>query len=103
MKKIFWTNQNGFRRNRTKTSQILTIRRILKGVRAKKLEAALLSVDFFKAFDSIHRGKMGQILRAYGLLKQTGAAITMLCKKMKVKVRSSDEDTDYFDIVTGVL
>ena len=29
-------NQNGFRRNRSTTSQILTIRRILEGVRAKK-------------------------------------------------------------------
>ena len=29
-------NQNGFRRNRSTTSQILTIRRILEGVRTKK-------------------------------------------------------------------
>ena len=33
---ILRKNQNGFRRNRSTTSQILTIRRILKGVRAKK-------------------------------------------------------------------
>ena len=55
-------NQNGFRRNRSTTSQILTIRRILKGVRAKNLEATILFVDFTKAFDSIHRRKMEQIL-----------------------------------------
>ena len=34
---ILRKNQNGFRRNRSTTSQILTIRRILKGVRAKNL------------------------------------------------------------------
>ena len=45
------------------TSQILTIRRILEGVQAKNLQATLLYVDFTKAFDSIHRGKMGQILQ----------------------------------------
>ena len=56
IKKILWKNQNGFWRNRSMTSQILTIRRILEGVRAKKLEAAQLFVDFSKAFDSIHRG-----------------------------------------------
>ena len=39
-------------------SQILTIRRILEGVRAKKPEATILFVDFTKAFDSIHKGKM---------------------------------------------
>ena len=33
---ILRKNQNGFRRNRSTTSQILTIRRILEGVRAKK-------------------------------------------------------------------
>ena len=55
---ILRKNQNGFRRNRSPTSQILTIRRILEGVRAKILLATLIFVDFTKAFDSIHRGKM---------------------------------------------
>ena len=35
------------------------------------LEAILLFVDFSKAFDSIHRGKMNQIFLAYGLPKET--------------------------------
>ena len=50
-------NQNGFRRNRSTTSQILIIRRILQGIRAKNLQATILFVDFTKAFDSIHRGR----------------------------------------------
>ena len=58
---ILRKNQNGFRRNRSTTSQILTIRRILEGVQAKNLQATLLFVDFTKAFDSIHRGKMEQM------------------------------------------
>ena len=64
---ILRKNQNGFWRNRSTTSQILTIRRILEGVRAKIQEATILFVNFTKAFDSIHRGKMEQILLAYGL------------------------------------
>ena len=95
--------QNGFRRNRSTTSQILTIRRILEGVRAKNLQATLIFVDFTKAFDSIHRGKMEQILLAYGIPKETVAAITILYRNTKVKVRSPDGDTEYFDIVAGVL
>ena len=43
---ILRKNQNGFRRNRSTTSQILTIRRILEGVRAKNLQATLIFVDF---------------------------------------------------------
>ena len=100
---ILRKNQNGFRRNRSTTSQILTIRRILEGVRAKNLQATLLFVDFTKTFDSIHRGKMEQILLAYGLPKETVAAITILYRNAKVKVRSPDEDTEYFDIVAGIL
>ena len=104
---ILRKNQNGFRRNRSTTSQILTIRRILQGVWAKNLQATLLFVDFTKASESIHRGKMEQILLAYGLpkkkKKKNVAAITILYRNTKVKVCSPDGDTEYFDIVAGVL
>ena len=78
---ILKKNQNGFRRNRSTTSQILTIRRILEGVRWKK---------------------MGQLLLAYGIPEETVAAIMMLYRNSKVKVRSPDGDSDYFDIGAGV-
>ena len=83
--------------------QFEAICRILEGVRAKNLQATLIFVDFTKAFDSIHRGKMEQILLAYGIPKETVAAITILYRNTKVKVRSPDGDTEYFDIVAGVL
>ena len=74
----------------------------LKEYRQKNLQATILFVDFTKAFDSIHRGKM-EILLAYGLPKETVAAITILYRNTNVKVRSPDGDTEYFDIVAGVL
>ena len=43
------------------------------------------------------------MLVTYDLPKETVAAIMMLYENMKVKVRSLDGDTDYFDIVAGVL
>ena len=46
---------------------------------------------------------MEQILLAYGLPKETVAAITILYRNTKVKVRSPDGDTKDFDIVAGVL
>ena len=85
------------------TTQKLTIRRIFEGVRAKNLQATLLFVDFTKAFDSIHRGKMEQILLAYGLPKETLAAITILYRNTKLKVRSLDGDTECFNLVARVL
>ena len=60
-------------------------------------------VNFTKAFDSIHRRKMEQILLAYGLPKETVPAMMILYRNIKVKVHSPDGDTDYFDIVAGVL
>ena len=56
-----------------------------------------------KAIDTIHRGKMEQILLAYGLPKETVAAIIILYRNPKVKVISPNGDTDYFNIVAGVL
>ena len=100
---IFRKNKNGFRRNRSTTSQILTIRRILEGVRAKNLQVTLVFVDFTKAFDSIHRGKMEQILLAHGIPKETVTALKFLYRNTKVKVRSPDGDIECFDIVAGVL
>ena len=46
---------------------------------------------------------MEQILLAYGLPKETVAVITILYRNTKVKVDSLDGDTEYFDIVAGVL
>ena len=100
---ILRKNQNGFRRNRSTTSQILTICRILEGIQAKNIQATILFVDFTKAFDSIHRGKIEQILLAYSLPKETVAAITILDRNTKEKVRSPDGDTEYFDIFARVL
>ena len=46
---------------------------------------------------------MEQILLAYCIPKETVAAITILYRNTKVKVRSPDGDTEYFDIVAGIL
>ena len=46
---------------------------------------------------------MEQILPACSLPKETIIAIMILYRNTKVKMRSPDGDTDYFDIVAGVL
>ena len=99
-------NQNGFRTffcKPTTSGQILTIRRILEGIKSKNLPATLLFIDFSKVFDSIHRGKMKEILSAYGVPKETVDAIMILYQDTCSMVRSPDGDTDFFDISAGVL
>ena len=51
----------------------------------------------------MHREKMEQILLVYGLPKETAPTIMMPYKKTKVKVRSPNGDTGFFNIVAGVL
>ena len=46
---------------------------------------------------------MEQIPLAFGLPEETVVAIMTLYKNTKVRFRSPDRDTDYFDIVAGVL
>ena len=43
------------------------------------------------------------IILAYGLSKETVAAMMILYRNTKVKVHSPDGNTDYFDIIAGVL
>ena len=45
--------------------------------------APLLFVDFYKAFDSIYRKRMEQILLAYGFTNEAVTAIMSLYKRQK--------------------
>ena len=96
-------NQNGFRPKRSTVAQILTLRRIIEGGKANNIEAVMTFIDFKKAFDSIHRGKMMRILKAYGIPPNLLQAIEMMYTNTKAKVFSPDGETELFDITTGVL
>ena len=66
--------------------QILTARIIIDGVKTMQIPATLLFVDFSKAFDSVHRGKMEKILLAYGIPKEIVTAIMILYRNTKSMV-----------------
>ena len=70
---------------------------------SKNLVASLISVDFSKAFDSIHSAKMVHILKSYGIPTKIINTIMILYRNTKSMVRSPDGDTEYFDINAGVL
>ena len=96
-------NQNGFRPRRSTTAQILSLRRLIEGIRSNNLKAALLFIDFKKAFDSVHRGKMMKILAAYGIPKELCNAISTLYEGTRARILTPDGETDYFDLLAGVL
>ena len=103
VEKILRINQNGFRPGRSTTSHILTLRRIIEGVKARNLTAVMTFVDFKKAFDTVHRGTMMAILRAYGIPSEIVDVIKLLYTGTKAKVVTPDGQTEHFDILAGVL
>ena len=60
-------------------------------------------IDFKKAFDSIHRGKMMRILKAYGIPPNLLRAIEKMYSNTKAKIVTPDGETDMFEITAGVL
>ncbi len=96
-------NQCGFREHRSTVSQILALRRLIEGIQDKNLSAVMTFIDFKKAFDTIHRGKMIKILTAYGIPDTIVKAIDDTYHNTKAKVITPDGDTDEFRIFGGVL
>ncbi|CAJ1087270.1 Craniofacial development protein 2 [Xyrichtys novacula] len=96
-------NQNGFRPGRSTVAQILTLRRIIEGVKANNLPAIITFIDFKKAFHSIHRAKMMRILKAYGIPPNLLRAIEAMYYNTKARIMTPDGETEQFDITAGVL
>ena len=94
--KTFRRNRNVFKRNRSKTSQILRIRSIIEGVRAKNLELSLLFEKFPQGIRFHTPRKYGAL--AYGLSKERFTAIIKLYKNIKAIVCSPAGDTNFFEI-----
>ena len=86
-------NQNGFRSGRSTLAQILALRRLIEGIKAKRLQAVITFVNFCKAFDSIHREKLMEVLLAYGVPSKIVKAINILYQGTVAQVLTADGDT----------
>ena len=100
---ILRNNQNGYCPKRSTVGQILTLRRLIEGIKSKNLSAVLTFVDFSKAFDSIHWGKLMQILQAYGIPDSIVSAINILYEDTMAQVLSPDGDTEFFKIFLFIV
>jgi len=96
-------NQNGFRKSRSTVGQILALRRIIEEVQINNIPAVLDFIDFRKAFDSISRGKLFQILASCSIPETIITAIKSAYINTTAQVVTEDDNTDFFHIETGVL
>ena len=67
------------------------------------LEAIIIFIDFKKVFDTLHRGKMLLILKAYGIPEELVKAIAIMYEDTSANVITPDGETKMFSILAGVL
>ncbi|XP_063597238.1 uncharacterized protein LOC134773922 [Penaeus indicus] len=88
---------------RSTLGQILTLRRIIEEITFCNKTAALIFVDISKAFDSVNRETMFEILELYGIPVEIIEAIKVLYTNTQATVLTPDGETEPFDILAGIL
>ena len=100
---ILRNNQNGFRKGRSTSSQILTIRRIIEELQISREQGTIIFLDFSKAFDSVNRYNMIKILSNYGIPNEIIQAIDVMYTDSFSFIQSVDGSTEQFATTSGIL
>ena len=97
------TEQAGFRKGRSCSDHIFTLRQILEQSHEFNSPVYANFVDFRKAFDSIHRDSFWKILLHYGVPEKLVSVIKLLYTDFSAQVLcDGGELTDPFQVKTGV-
>ena len=99
---ILREEQAGFRRGRSCIEQILTLRNIIEQTIEFKAQIVLNFIDFRKAFDSVHRDTLWEILKFYGVPGKFITIFKGLYENSRSCVRTNVGTTDYFNVYNGV-
>ena len=95
-------HQAGFRRDRSCADQIATLRIIVEQSLEWNSSLYVNFVDFFKAFDSLHRDTLWQLLRHYGIPAKMTRIIKESYEGMACQVVHGGQLTRHFDVKTDV-
>ena len=94
--------QAGFRPNRSCTEQIFNLKTILKYKAVRGATVICVFIDFKKAYDSVDRQSLFNILEEQGLDHKTLRLIRQTLTGTKSKVKFLGELSEPFEIKTGV-
>ena len=103
MEDILLSLQAGFRPERGTAEQVLSLRICVENCLTRKKSLWILFLDFTKAFDSVDRRSLEQILLFYGVEQSFVNAIMSLYTNSLAYVRTSSGDTKSFRTRSGVL
>ena len=95
-------NQAGFRKGRSCTDQIATLRIVIE--QSIEWNSALFVnfIDFEKAFDSLERESLWKLLRHYGIPEKIVSIIRSSYSGMSNRVIHDGKTSESFNVLTGV-
>jgi len=99
---VIGDHQYGFRRNRSTTDHIFCIREIFEKKREYNEAVHQLFIDFKKAYDSIRRVVLYNILIEFGVPQKLARLIKMCLTETYIKVRVGKNLSDRFPIRNGL-
>ncbi|CAH1239030.1 Hypp5694 [Branchiostoma lanceolatum] len=100
--KVLREQQAGFRPKRSCAEQIFTLRRIIEKCSELQAPLAISFIDFSKAFDSIHRPSLWNIMHSYGIPSRLISAVKQIYADSKCCVRTGEGYSGWFEVVSGV-
>jgi len=80
-------NQNGFRQGRSCTDAIFAVRRLMELSLEQQQQLWIVFVDFAKAYDSVVRGRLWNVLKSFGVPELFISRVYALHRNTSVKVR----------------
>ena len=99
---ILRKEQAGFRENRSTIDQIFTLRNILEQVNEWNATLYTHFIDFEKAFDSIHRESLWNIMSMYGIPEELITLVKAMYNNFECAVLEEGETTEWFRVQSGV-
>ena len=99
---ILRPEQAGFREGKSTTEQIFILRNIIEQSVEWQSTLYINFIDFEKAFDSIHRGSLWEIMRQYGIPSKLINIVKLMYTDSMCAVLDDGEETEWFKVKTGV-
>ena len=94
--------QCGFRQNRSTSDMIFAARQILEKSREQYRDLHMCFIDLSKAFDTVERSMLWEVLRRSGCPEKFVSLIRQIHDGMEARVKVSDLESEPFGVSRGV-